>query len=169
MWRAVPGGAVKALGHLPRPQAVSPRRAEARGPNGVLGLRLTRLAAENGLLSCPPSCRRVGEGMPEPPECYETIAGERGPRFYAAESSDGSAREPRMVADAALEILRRPDGEVVILSPAIPLSRLLVLDRSRLLPAPCCASIRDGLGAGVIKVEAPGTGPKPAAGPALAG
>jgi len=33
-----------------RPQAVSPRRAGARGPNGVLGLRLTGLAAEKQLI-----------------------------------------------------------------------------------------------------------------------
>jgi len=52
------------------------------------------------------------------PDRYERIAGERGPRFCAAESSDGSVRESRMYADATLEILRRPDGEVVILSPA---------------------------------------------------
>jgi hypothetical protein len=103
------------------------------------------------------------------PDRYERIARERGPRFYAAESSDGPAREPRMVADAALEILRRPDGEVVILSPAIPLSRLMVLDLSRLLAGPCCISVHDDLGAGAIKLEAPGTGTKPAAGPALAG
>jgi hypothetical protein len=103
------------------------------------------------------------------PDRYETIAGERRPRFCAAESSDGSARESRMVADATLEILRRPDGEVVIPSPAVPLSRLMVLDLSRLPPGPCCTSILGDLGAGVITLEAPGTGTEPAVGPALAG
>jgi hypothetical protein len=98
------------------------------------------------------------------PDRYERIAGERGPRFCVAESSDGSARELRMVADATLGVLRRPGGEVVVLSPAVPLSSLMVLDLSRLLAGPCCTSVHDDLGAGVIKVEVPGTGTEPASG-----
>jgi len=43
-------------------------------------------------------------------------------------------------------------------SPAVPLSSLMVLDMSRLLPAPCRTSILGDLGSRVIKVEAPGTG-----------
>jgi crotonobetainyl-CoA:carnitine CoA-transferase CaiB-like acyl-CoA transferase len=63
-----------------------------------------------------------------------------------------------MAADATLEILRRPDGEVVILSPAVPLSSLMVLGLSRLPPAPCRTSILGDVGPRIIRVEAPGTG-----------
>ena len=78
----------------------------------------------------------MGGPLPEPPDWYETIAGERRPRFCAAESSDGSVRELRAYADATFGILRRPGGEVVILSPAVPLSSLMVLGLCRLLAGP---------------------------------